>query len=175
MTAGPPTSPVTDDERTSSVGLWHFAQSYVQAADHLAAALDGGSVRLRFDDPVYYLYGHGSELALKAYLRARGLGLTDLKKIGHGCTALFASARERPASRRWPHPKSTVAVLGWFDSMSSDGHRLRYVKTGFSRRPELAVVARVAHALLTSTHREAVTIAMKARHPGAGSARGQRS
>jgi hypothetical protein len=70
---------ITEDERTSATGLWMFAESYRDAANHLVQGCD-----LRHDAPIYFLYTHAIELALKAYLRAKGStkGTVKLSPVG---------------------------------------------------------------------------------------------
>ena len=65
---------MTDDDRTTGMGLW------VDARDMIAAAKVVSAVpKLATSSPVYYLAGHGIEEALKAFLLARGQSLKDLR------------------------------------------------------------------------------------------------
>jgi hypothetical protein len=63
--------------RTTSLALLEHAKDFIEAADVLDVP---GYQHLR---PTYYLYGHGIELALKAFLRGAGMSISDMKKIGH--------------------------------------------------------------------------------------------
>ena len=65
-----------NDERTSGVGLFNYAHSYCSSA----IALERTNVNATHPRaPVYYLYYHSMELYLKAYLRAHGVPLVDLR------------------------------------------------------------------------------------------------
>jgi hypothetical protein len=75
------------DERTTDVGLYHFARSYRAAADYL----DPGppkSETTHPDAPRDFLYAHAIELYLKAFLRTQGMSVDELKKIGHDIPTL---------------------------------------------------------------------------------------
>jgi len=66
-------------ERTTPFGLWRFAEEYLSAA-----ILVGADPAHEISAPRYYLLGHSTELALKAFLLARGVSLDELKtKIRH--------------------------------------------------------------------------------------------
>ena len=60
------------------MGLWTDARDMIAAAQLVSA--DPG---LANSHPAYYLTGHGIEEALKAFLRAQGQSLKDLRYIGH--------------------------------------------------------------------------------------------
>jgi hypothetical protein len=48
---------------TYHIGLWNYAREYFNAAEKLRGKEESLSAT-----PVYYLYGHAIELALKAFL-----------------------------------------------------------------------------------------------------------
>ena len=56
---------LTEIDREPPIGVFLFAESYFQAARHLQKERDvqGGTA---FDAPIYYLYCHALELAMKA-------------------------------------------------------------------------------------------------------------
>lgn len=68
---------ISDDERTTAVGLFHFAESYRTCAE---ALMRSPPRSLRFDDPILFLAYHAVELYLKAYLRHHGETLQRLRK-----------------------------------------------------------------------------------------------
>ena len=73
---------ITKDDRTTDVGLYHYANSYRVAADYLEAGPDR-SVSTHPEAPRDFLYTHAIELYLKAFLRLQGKTVDDLKAIGH--------------------------------------------------------------------------------------------
>src|SRR5215472_2416103 len=82
-------APLTDDERTDALGLFNTARSYWRSGEYLSAAdLDVTHPHA----PVTFLLCHAIELYLKAYLRAAGNTVAELKKIGHRVKQLASSA-----------------------------------------------------------------------------------
>ncbi len=84
---------MTEDDRTTSVGLFHYAHTYASSARELAK-LDLEVSHP--DSPVRFLYSHAIELYLKAYLRAHGVTVKELryKPYGHDTKALLKKAEE---------------------------------------------------------------------------------
>lgn len=126
MTA-PANSP---DERTTAVGLFHFAESYRTCAE---ALMRGPPKSLRFDDPILFLAFHSVELYLKAYLRHRGETVETLRlQYMHKLAKTWDRAAELGlATELDPRPlfvrlDSAKAVLGH-----------RYIVTGNSPRPDV--------------------------------------
>lgn len=83
-----------NDDRTTAIGTFNYALSYLASAQHLAGALQKGELRLRFDAPVDLLLGHAFEMLYKSYLRHSGLDLNALKALSHNLTILRRKAIE---------------------------------------------------------------------------------
>jgi|HubBroStandDraft_1064217.scaffolds.fasta_scaffold2814914_1 hypothetical protein len=49
-------------DRQPPIGVFLYGESFLDAGRHLAGAFDKGELRLRFDDPIYFLYRHSLEL-----------------------------------------------------------------------------------------------------------------
>jgi hypothetical protein len=69
---------MSDDDRTTPLGLFNYARSYWQSGVLLHDARAQVSHR---DAPVTLLLAHAIELYLKAFLRLRGLGIEEVKNI----------------------------------------------------------------------------------------------
>jgi hypothetical protein len=138
--------PDADEERTNSTGLWFFAESYLNAANQLA---DGW--KLRHSAPIYYLYVHAIELALKAALRARGMTVRELrsKKYGHDLMQLVSACRKRRLASRLRLGKRREAILSVLNEMSCE-QEFRYIKTGSKALPTLESLRALASRLLDS-------------------------
>ena len=87
--------------RTSPFGLLRFAQDYHVAARilHRSSEIDEYSM------PAYSLIGQSIELSLKAFLRAKGVSMKELRSsIGHDLVAAIRRARalglDRQVKRR---------------------------------------------------------------------------
>jgi len=79
-------------ERYGALGFYHLAEDFHRAAVR-SAGLNETKPRLHYDLVLYHLHTHSIELALKAYLRAKGIDVKDLKrKFSHGMVDLMAEA-----------------------------------------------------------------------------------
>ncbi len=78
---------MSDDARTTGMGLWTDADQMLRAAKHLLKAKE-----FEISSPLYFLLGHSIELSFKAYLRAQGASLDALKNIGHDLERARSSA-----------------------------------------------------------------------------------
>ena len=81
---------------TTPRAFLNISMEYCQAADIL---LVGGAAKPRVQaslNPVYLLYSHAAETALKAFLRYKGYATGDLRKkeVGHKLSVLYLKCRE---------------------------------------------------------------------------------
>lgn len=80
------------------MAVFRSAESFLDAADRQQQWLKerGKGVTLIDLMPVYFLYGQGIELMLKAFLRTRGFNDRELanKPYGHDVLALYKTCRE---------------------------------------------------------------------------------
>jgi hypothetical protein len=80
-------------DRTPSSGLWSFANEYYRAA--LLVQVRGESV-LAYTTVHYYLVCHSIELVLKAFLRAKGYWIQNLRdQFGHDLELALTEARKQ--------------------------------------------------------------------------------
>jgi hypothetical protein len=72
----------TDEDRTTAIGLFHFAHSYASSA---AALCDVKLHATHRDSPIRYLYSHAIELYLKSFLRMKEISVDELRSrdLGH--------------------------------------------------------------------------------------------
>jgi hypothetical protein len=62
------------DEHFEAIGFYVLATDYWKSAAYINDVREDGRLQLRFANTApYYLYVHSIELALKAYLRAKGV------------------------------------------------------------------------------------------------------
>lgn len=74
-------------------GCFDEAGAFRSAGDTLIQMLTSPGNTLPLRDPVYFLYHHATELALKAFLLSRGLPVPRVGKDGHEIGALFDRCR----------------------------------------------------------------------------------
>src|SRR5689334_4304067 len=100
---------MSDDDRTTPLGLFNYARSYWQSA----VLLHHARVKVTHPDaPVTLLLAHAIELYLKAFLRLRGVGIEevrttfshDFKKLVDEASTRWSLAGEgRDRHCRGPH------------------------------------------------------------------------
>jgi hypothetical protein len=138
-------------ERTSPFGILPYAYEYRAAAQlvHNARTKDTPSM------PAYSLMGRSLELALKSFLRARGLSVKDLRGVGHDLAKAFRKARELGLRR--------VVELHDFHGESIDGlsdayrnHRFRYIENGMMSLPKWDWLDLTASLLIVGLHDYAI-------------------
>lgn len=140
-----------DDDRTTSVGLYHFAESYRDCGEALAARRPD---KLMFDAPIEFLFWHAIELYFKAYLRAQGATAAELRtKFGHNLSRLHAACVDQGLSlSRYPE--------AFFDFMDPDeAIEARYIRIG----AKMAKPTVISLQGVTAEIRDAVAQALKAR------------
>jgi HEPN domain-containing protein len=137
-------------DRRTSLGLLNFAASYMRAAEHLVSEIEHGRLKLRFHDPVEFLAGHAVELALKAFLRARGLADDELQRLGHDLEELMNEAKRLGLTVEVTEQESRHVLL-LNARYGYSPYRVRYLETGaydahddrvvlaFARRVEAAI------------------------------------
>jgi len=127
------------DDRTTDVGLYHFALSYRHAADELARRPAKGT---HPHAPIRSLYHHSIELFLKAYLRLYGAEVAELEKIGHRFGPLLARCRSAGLTPD-DEDVEVINMLGCSDAWT----RARYIETGKFHWPTVEALARTAKSL----------------------------
>ncbi len=131
---------MSDDERTTPLGLFNYARSYWQSGVMLHHAKPKVS---HPDAAVTLLLAHAIELYLKAFLRLRGLGAGEVKSsFGHNFQKLVDEASARGLSLMG-EDLDIAAILTEQESI----RRSRYVETGYYKRPGLAALSRSCKSL----------------------------
>jgi hypothetical protein len=137
------TENLTDDDRTTAIGLARFAYEYIDAAmlvDQKHGARPGFE-RLS-PTPAYFLALHGIELSFKAFLRHKGVTVRELgshKHLGHDLRRCYRKAKELGLREVFKMRADDMrAMLMLLDLNEMQG--LRYIRTGFKRYPSWAIV-----------------------------------
>lgn len=137
-----------EEARTTPLGLWSYAKDFSEAAD-IILEKKGESALF---PPLYYLYGHSIELALKAFLRTRGRSLDDLKKLGHDIGKIYPKAMEAGLSAEVSLTTGQAEALELFSSYYMN-KEFEYIKTGYKKLPTTSVLRDAADALVSGLKR----------------------
>jgi HEPN domain-containing protein len=131
---------MSDDDRTTPLGLFNYARSYWQSGVLLH---DARAKVTHPDAPVTLLLAHAIELYLKAFLRLRGVGIDAVKNsFGHDFKKLVDEASSRGLSLV-EEDMDIAAILTEKESI----RRSRYIETGYYQRPGLAALSRTCRGL----------------------------
>jgi hypothetical protein len=124
------------------VGTWNLADEFVEAADELKPVLGTLS-----QFPIYLLYGHGIELALKAFLICQGVTEKKLRDIGHDLKKALRTARAHD-SFQFP-PDYDLQIIDLLN-LYYKGKEFEYLVPGMKNLPQLDELGEVAHRLLAA-------------------------
>ena len=119
-------------DRETPLGFWRYASEYTEAAKHL-----NSQDRASFFIPSYYLVTHGIELGFKAFLRAHGYSVENLKKMGHDLKKLFKAADKEGLSDVAPCSDEFRTAINLINPFYKK-KELEYIKTGFKQYPEIS-------------------------------------
>jgi hypothetical protein len=127
------------NDRTTAIGLYHFALSYRFAADAL------GALKLPTthpDAPREFLYFHAIELFLKSYLRNVGLTALSLKTLGQSMRELEQTFA-RQGGLLQVEDRAVLALMDRGDAVA----RSRYSVMGPITKPTLVALSRTCQNL----------------------------
>ena len=119
--------------RTSAQGLFNYADSYLGSAHELRAA--NSDVPFA-EEPVRFLLYHAAELHLKAFLRASGMTIDELKAKGHKFSKLTAAAQEIGLGLDAQYVDTLI-----YGEETGDVMSVRYIITGYRKWIDTPTIA----------------------------------
>jgi hypothetical protein len=139
---------MSDESRTTGMGLWTDANQMLRAAKHLMNVKE-----MSLSPPLYFLLGHALELTFKAYIRAKGASLSSIKAIGHDLVvakewAVTASIEQHASLTEEEH--KSISLLNEYYRKKEFEYRV----SGAKKYPEPALVAALIEKLLKGTKNE---------------------
>ncbi len=137
-------SPAHDPEipRTEGVGTWRLAQDYLAAGKTLQPKWP----KVSFVS--YYLYGHGLELTLKAFLVSQGCTLRDLKRVGHDLKRALRAARKHASFAGIALTDRDTNIMSWLNEYYRE-KEFEYLVTGAKSLPTADQVQQLCERLHT--------------------------
>ena len=150
---------MSQDERTTSAGLWRFSNEFFSAAATLAN--DRGD---KFFTPIYFLHGRSIELALKSFLRARGTPYKELRfaPYGHDLSNLLKESRRRRLGAFVKLSHADCAAVSLLNREYAS-KRFEYIVTGSMTVPKLLVLQLVNASLVSGLRTYCLQDALRAR------------
>lgn len=113
------------------IGLWRYSNEYFKAADKLRDnSINHTSI------PVYYLYGHSIELAIKSFLINHGYDDHGLRTLGHDIVKSFEIASYlgiREYLNKSNEVEIVIAMIGPYYKSKS----FEYIFKGYKTYPSI--------------------------------------
>ena len=138
-----------DPERTTSIGMARYATEFFEsalAADDKLGKKPGYEVVAPI--PVMFLIGQAIELALKAYLLAKGVALRNLRRdYGHELHRSLRKAKELGLSDVVSLSAEEEGIIDLLDDLYSS-KQLQYIVTGSKTFPVFGPLESVARKLV---------------------------
>lgn len=138
-----------DPERTTSIGMARYATEFFEAAlaaDEKLGTKEGYEIIAPI--PVMFLVGQAVELALKAYLLAKGVELRKIRRdYGHELHRSLRKAKELGLAEVVALSIEEESILGLLDALYST-KQLQYIITGAKTFPVFGPLERVARKLV---------------------------
>lgn len=135
-------TPITDEDRTTAIGLARYAYEYLHAA--MVVESNVSTPTQIAPVPAYFMALHGIELTLKAFLRHKGVSVKELQnKFGHDLHACHRKAKElglHEVFKELPVDSDAMRML----VRLNDQQGLRYIKTGMKHFPLWSIVEPLA-------------------------------
>lgn len=134
-----PLGTIGPDDRTTAQGLFNYARSYWQSGEVL---LNAKLNVTHPDAPITFLFYHAIELYLKAFLRAAGKSVSDVKAISHHIVKIAAEAQKLGLLLD-EEDMQVINLMHDFDNVV----RSRYIVTGAFSRPAEDALSRTCNSL----------------------------
>jgi hypothetical protein len=138
-----------DPERTTSIGMARYATEFFEAAlaaDDKLGTKEGYEIVAPI--PVMFLVGQAVELALKAYLLAKGVELRLLRRhYGHELHRSLRKAKELGLADVVPLSDEEEGTLSLLDALYAT-KQLQYIVTGAKTFPVFGPLESVARKLI---------------------------
>ena len=132
------------------IGVFRFAETFLKAGHHLRMALATGALRLPYEDPIYYDFSHALELAMKAFLLAKGISAERLasRDFGHQLQVLW----EECLRTGLVQDNFIAQVIECLDPFARS-FEFRYLRTGWKSLPVLGDVERAVDHLMANVQK----------------------
>jgi hypothetical protein len=117
--------------KSFNIGLLRFSKEFFEAASQLRGAEETLS-----PTPVYYLYAHSIELAMKAYLVTEGYSEQQLHKIGHDLKKTWDKSKALNISNHLNNPMEIEKTIGII-SPYYNAKELEYIVEGYKQLPKI--------------------------------------
>ena len=124
---------LSNDNRTTSLGLLNMSKDYLKAFNILENNSDFKKGFSR--DITFFLFCHGIELGLKAYLKSEKYSLNHLKSIGHDLKKLYILCKQKGIEKHLSFTQKDITVFEQLN-LYYKNKDFEYSQTGFRSYPD---------------------------------------
>lgn len=124
------------------IGLLTAGRGFLESANRL----NDGPQEDAAPFPVYYLFFHGLELALKSFIYLKTKDEKELRKIGHNLEAAWCKAKELGIGEIFPENQELQECIAMVNP-TYEGKEFEYFYPGFKRLPAIVHVSNVSNNL----------------------------
>jgi hypothetical protein len=134
---------LTEEDRTTAIGLARYAYEYIAAA--MLVEHNDPTPTHSSPIPAYFLALHGIELTLKSFLRHKGVTAKELRgqKYGHDLHACHKKAKELGLLSIFKEQANDTDAMRMLVGLN-EHQGLRYIKTGMKQFPLWSLVEPLA-------------------------------
>lgn len=139
---------MNEDDRTNEIGLARFAREYYDsavAADEVVGSRPG--YEHVAPAPVMHLVAQSIELALKAFLRWKGVSLKGVVRLGHDLDACLSEANKHGLARYVELSQEERDLFSLISKLHTSTE-LRYIRTGAKQLPIFGPLQTLAKRIL---------------------------
>jgi len=123
-----------DIDRHNPLGFYHLAEDFFRAARYVSRGEGSTAIKLHFSFVAHHLHAHSIELALKAFLRAKGVPMNTLRyDLGHKLTKVWDECIRYKL--KTSKPKRTAQLVAFVDQL------LKVQALRYSRRSRRVIFA----------------------------------
>ena len=137
------------DRYSNHIGILNRSKSFLECADIIKDNIEPDPTHTIYPFPMYYLYAHALELAIKSYIDFVFQSEDKLKKIGHDIERAWNTAIENDIENFFLVNEEFKAVINILNPIYNT-KSLEYHKSGLCQLPDPTIVSKEINALVSS-------------------------
>ena len=137
------------DRYTNHFGILNRSKSFLECADIIKDNIELGPTHTIYPFPMYYLYAHALELAIKSYIDFVFQSEDKLKKIGHDIERAWNTAIENDIKIVFLVNEKFEAVINNLNPIYKT-KSLEYHMSGLYQLPNPTIASKEINALVSS-------------------------
>ena len=135
------------EDYTNHIGILTRSKSFLKCADIINNNVEPDATHTIYPIPLYYLYAHALELALKSYIDFFCQDEKTLRAIGHDIEKALASATEHGIEKVFEPNDRFKAIVTGLNRIYKE-KSLEYHRSGLWEQPDPAAVSEEINALV---------------------------